>query len=103
MNLQKFKEKYPALFWRKDNLNEYELLTNIIQLENKNALKDFIKQFWFDKVKSLFLSSYDTFSTNPDLKFRYEKMYNWFIFYKKKKLWLITDMRKYKYWWTKKI
>jgi hypothetical protein len=44
MNLDKFKQKYPTLFWRSENLDEKQLLTNIIQLENKKALKDFIKE-----------------------------------------------------------
>jgi len=103
MNLKIFKEKYPALFWRSGNLTIKELLINIIQLENKSALKEFINQIWFDKVKKLFFEVRWNFETSPSLILRWQKMYNWFIFYKKKKLGTIKDMRKYRFWWTKTI
>jgi hypothetical protein len=44
MNLNYFKTKYPVLFQRNENLSKEELLTNIIQLENRKALEDFVDQ-----------------------------------------------------------
>ena len=103
MNLKEFKAKYPSLFWRDENLTREEILTNIIQLENKKALKDYIKKNGFDQTKSDFFCIRKFFETNPSMKLRYQKMYNRFIYYKKKSLWIIKDMRKYKFWWTKRI
>ncbi len=103
MNLTHFKKKYPVLFRRGEKLSKEELLANIIQLENRQALKDFIDQVWLDKAKKTFFKVRPFFETHPHAKHRYQMAYNWFIFYKRKKLWLINDMRKYKYWWTRKI
>jgi len=103
MKFQDFKIKYPVLFWRSDNLSEEEILINIIQLENKKALKDLIKQIWFEKTKTLFFKIRRYFEWNPDMKLRYQRMYNRFIFYKKKEKGLIKDMRKFKFWRSRRI
>ncbi len=103
MSLDYFKKRYPVLFWRWKELSKEELLESIIQLENKRALKDFIRYFWLEETKKNFLKIRQFFEANPNAKHRYQMMYNWFIFYKKKLLWLIDDMRKYRFWRTRKI
>lgn len=101
MKYQKhFKENHKYLYWRQDELTSKELLTNIIQMEDKKALKDFIKFFWFEKTHKLFLELFDHFDTIFPIKKRYLRMVNWFILYWKKQTWEIKDMRKYRYWYT---